>query len=71
MHECSLLSLPLTFSSVYLFVDCVSGVLEIPFLSEGLVLTQMSEERKEGKTARGFHSLSFALPSCVSCSQRS
>ena len=60
MHERSLLSLPLTFSSVYLCVDCVSGVLEILFLGEGLVFDQMSEGRKEGKTARGFYSLSFA-----------
>ena len=55
MHERSLLSLPFKFS-VYLFVDCVSWVLEIPFLSDGLVFTQMSEERKEGKIARVFAS---------------
>ena len=60
MHERSLLSLHLTFCSVPLFVDYVSGVLEILFLSEGLVFDQMSKERKEGKTARGFYSLSFA-----------
>ena len=61
MHERSLLSLSLTFSSVYLSVDCVSGVLEILFLSEGLVFDQMSEERKEGKTARGFYSLTLSF----------
>ena len=46
MHERS-------FSSVYLCVDCVSSVLNT-FLSDGLVPREMSVERKEGMTARGF-----------------
>ena len=56
MHERSLLSSPLTFSSVDLFVDCISGVLEIPFFKQGTGFHSDERREKEGKTARGFYS---------------